>query len=276
MPSILDWSLVGGFKYSTSEQADLYEDLDIDGFLSSIRPSTTITLGYLKSRQLFCMDASGDLPLEKWTAYRCFYCEIKIGKHVYLLNNGRWYEVETSFVESVNRSIARIKENNTLDLPDYEDDDEAKYNQRAARGNKALACMDRKTIYHGGGRSQIEFCDLYDSSNGVLVYVKRYSGSSGLSHLFEQGIVAGVVFLSDSDFRKKLNRKLPQTHKLADALEVPDARDYEIAFVVISTRGRKLELPFFSKVALRLAAQQLKAYGYTVTLTRVGAASDSD
>ena len=102
------------------------------------------------------------------------------------------------------KANGRAKLNSILGTA-YEDEDEEKYNKRAAQECDSLACMDRKLIAHGGGSSKIEFCDLYDA--GLLIHVKRYSGSSGLSHLFEQGIVSAVAFLSDADFRAKASAK---------------------------------------------------------------------
>jgi len=45
--------------------------------------------------------------------------------------------------------------------------------------------------------------------------------------------------------------------------------DYEVAYGVITSRGRELQLPFFSKVNLRNATRLLQQFGYAVTLTPI-------
>ena len=66
-----------------------------------------------------------------------------------------------------------------------------------------VAVMDRKNIRYGGGASRIEFCDLFINKR-TLLHVKRYGGSSAMSHLFSQGVVSATLFLQDRDFRQKV------------------------------------------------------------------------
>ena len=40
-----------------------------------------------------------------------------------------------------------------------------------------LLCLDAKTIYYGGGRSQIELCDILTTDN-TYIHIKPYSGSA--------------------------------------------------------------------------------------------------
>jgi uncharacterized protein (TIGR04141 family) len=51
-------------------------------------------------------------------------------------------------------------------------------------------------IRHGGGHSQIEFCDLY-SIDRDMVHIKPCFGSGVLSHLISQAAVSGQSFKSD-------------------------------------------------------------------------------
>lgn len=95
------------------------------------------------------------------------------------------------------------------------------YIKRVAKGApRQFAVMDQKTIAHGGGQSTIEFCDLYSASKDIL-HLKRYGQSSTLSHLFSQGLVSGELFRMEAAFRKKVNRKLPKSHKLRDPKQPP-------------------------------------------------------
>lgn len=129
--------------------------------------------------------------------------------------------------------------------------------------------MDGKPIMIGGGYSKVEFCDLFAQGRD-LIHIKRYGGSGVLSHLFSQGVVSAQLFVSDADFRQKVNAHLPNVHKLADARERPAASEYNVVFAVISrTAGNELTLPFFSRVTARHAFQTLDAYGYKVALAKI-------
>jgi uncharacterized protein (TIGR04141 family) len=102
-----------------------------------------------------------------------------------------------------------------------------------------------------------------------MVHVKRYGNSSVLSHLFSQGVVSGELFVSDREFREKLNVKLPAGHKLANPILRPDPTQYEVVYGIISNMDGPLDIPFFSKVTLRNARRHLTGFGYQVTLAKI-------
>ena len=97
-----------------------------------------------------------------------------------------------------------------------------------------------------------------------MIHVKRYGGSSLLSHLFMQGKVSADLFLNDSEFRKKVNKKLPKDFKVNNCTEPPKTRDYSICFAIMSNRLGDLHLPFFSKVTMRHTVKSLRNMGYEV------------
>ena len=68
------------------------------------------------------------------------------------------------------------------------------------------------------------------------------------------------LFVSDDEFRQKVNDKLPEGHKLADRSARPNPEDYEVVFTIISKSANALNLPFFSKVSLRNARRRLRGY----------------
>ena len=150
----------------------------------------------------------------------------------------------------------------------YAHANEGRYNEAAAEALQGAFCMDRKMIYHGGGRSSIEFCDIL-TADKQLIHVKHYSGSAQLSHLFSQGIVSGELFVQDADFRQKVNDKLPASLKLSQPEMRPEPRDYRVVFAVISKSNSSLDIPFFSKVNLRNARRRLEGYGYRVSLKKI-------
>ena len=149
-------------------------------------------------------------------------------------------------------------------LPNYVEGDEWAYNVGVANSYPDACCMDRKVIMHGGGHNRIEFCDIL-TRDKKIIHVKKYGGSSILNHLFAQGVISGELFMSDEDFRDKLNHELPDGYKLANVHARPNAQEYEIVYAIISKSPNPLDIPFFSKVSLRNARRRLTSYGYAVT-----------
>jgi uncharacterized protein (TIGR04141 family) len=269
-PEILDWVDVKGFRYSRRKSAPLHDDLDIIDFLETLG-AEALTIELLQSKPIVAISSSKDDVADEWNAFRCIYAESDHDGRSFVLNNGRWYEIAKSFADEVKSDFKAVP-TSTLGLPKYAHDDEGAYNEAATLAIAGACCMDRKMIQHGGGHSKIEFCDVL-TGDGKVVHVKRYSGSAQLSHLFAQGAVSGELFVQDSQFRAKLNDKLPAEHKLADPLQQPDARGYEIVFGIIGAAD-DLDIPFFSKVSLRNARRRLMGYGYKVSLLPIAAAAE--
>ena len=90
-----------------------------------------------------------------------------------------------------------------------------------------------------------------------------------MSHLFNQGLVSGELFLSDEEFRIKVNKKLNNDFQIPNPSSKPEASKYQIIFGIISSSEKKLEIPFFSKVALRTAIKRLETFGYKVYFVKI-------
>jgi uncharacterized protein (TIGR04141 family) len=94
--------------------------------------------------------------------------------------------------------------------------------------------------------------------------------------LFAQGINSAKVLLSDIEFRKKVNEKLPKSHKITDDKPII-AQNYEIVFGIISETADDLpdKLPFFSKLTLLRATQELKGImGFKTSLAGIRIAEE--
>jgi uncharacterized protein (TIGR04141 family) len=143
------------------------------------------------------------------------------------------------------------------------------YNLRAAEGDPArYALMDDRPVLHGGVHGKVEFCDLLINRKDIL-HVKRYGASSVLSHLFSQGLVSGVLFQTDVEFRRKVNVLLPVAHRITDIEQRPATNEYNVVFGVISDKPGDLTLPFFSRLNLKHAVKQLTGYGYRVSIGKI-------
>jgi uncharacterized protein (TIGR04141 family) len=266
-PDILDWADVKGFRYLRKRSANV-PDLDTAELLAAAGDAE-ITLDWLKAAQIILISAKSDDEADRWPVYKCIYAEIEANGAMHILNAGKWYQVASDFTALVNADFASIPDS-TITLPDYAHESEALYNVAAADHLDGSHCMDADLIVHGGGQSRIEFCDIL-TPNKKLLHVKRYSGSQQMSHLFAQGVVSAELFVSDAEFREKVNDKLPDAHKLADPSARPNAADYEVVFTIISKSANALNLPFFSKVSLRNARRRLEGYGFRVSKKKVRA-----
>jgi len=267
VPDPIDWSRVGGFRYSMADRAETHEDIHLQTFLGTLRNPANLAPETLRRRSVFCLGPDGQHATEKWTVYQCLYAELRYQGDVALLTGGRWYRIAPGFVTRVDRDVGAIGET-SFAFPPYDHDSETAYNRSVARGDDKIALMDAKNIRYGGGASQIEFCDLFTSRRQML-HVKRYGGSGVISHLFAQGVVSATLYLQDAEFRRSVNSKLPERHRLADPTRRPNSQSYEVGFGIISRSEHDLALPFFSKVNLRNAAQTLGGLGYRVTLTKI-------
>jgi len=267
VPDVIAWDTVGGFRFPSSGPRIEYHDVHLDHFLASLHHPTDIDEDLLKSKVVECLDEEGN-PLHKWKAFRCLYCELDYNDDAYLLSGGNWYRVQRDFVNQVNSAVDQIPEY-AHTLPEYDDQSEGDYVKRVAKADPvALAPMDGKMIVYGGGASKIEFCDLLTAKRD-LVHIKRYGQSAALSHLFAQGLTSGELLQIDPDFRKALNARLPNGHRLSDPSKRPRQGEYRVVFAIVSDRPGPLVLPFFSRLNLKHAARRLEGYGFRVAKAKI-------
>lgn len=269
VPEIIDWNRVMGFRYSMAKKAPRVYDVRITDFLN------TFTEGYIKKddltrRKIFCVDAD-DKPVLDRPAYNFLYAEIDINDEICLLNNGKWYRVARNYADSVNTTFNLIKQYNRA-LPEYNDESEGKYNARVASDDPTeYTLLDKDLAYVPGAASGIEICDLYRNVK-EFIHVKRYGGSSVLSHLFNQGLVSGELFKMDQTYREIVYTKLPADRKFAHPKHAPKLDEYSIIYAIISESNQPLSIPFFSKISLKNCTTRLEAMGFTTMLAKISVA----
>lgn len=269
VPELIDWELVEGFKYKKSDT--LREDIHISDILpSGNQIESKISLQWLKGKNVLCVDTSGEEIIYRWPLYKCINFEFKKKREIYLLTGGKWFKIDSQYANSVSEQIGNIPEYNGFSFPEYQEEGEGAYNAKVCGENeKKCYLMDKQMISYGGGRSKIEFCDLLVNKRD-FIHVKRFRGSSALSHLFLQGFNAAFLFLSDKDFRIKVNDILSED-LIFKNIETIRAADYQIVFAIISKSEGKTKdiLPFFSKVSLLRINSELRAYGFNVSVKKI-------
>jgi len=272
IPELVVWEEVRGFAFKFRAEDTkkagpvLYQDLEIEAWRKVARIDANLTAEQLKHKKIFVYWEDGRDP-SSWNVYRCLNAEIDLAKKKYILNDGDWYNLENNFVQEVNDFYDSVPDSK-IQLPPYAANTEPKYLTAVAAGNAGYALMDRKEVMIGGGRSRVEFCDLY-SSKREIIHVKMYGGSSLLSHLFSQALVSGNCFLHEPAFRVEVNKLLPPGFKLGSPKDRPTASDYEVCIAVMSRVKGPLELPFFSKVSLMHAVRSLRNSDYRVTKLKI-------
>ncbi len=265
VPEIIDWTNFSGFKYSKRKKDTLFQELEIDKIIQN-ESFNLATIDDLEKNQITCWSNENEI-LYTWNLFKCINAEIDINHKKYLLSNSKWFEIEAEYVELVNASFNEIELFDRIDFPDYLHENEKEYNVFVAREIDAL-CLDANNIQYGGGHSKIEFCDILTKSK-ELIHVKRYGGSSVLSHLFNQGLVSGQLLIMDMKFRQLVYELLTaENFELIITEERPNPSEFKVVYAII-TKKDNLQLPFFSKVTLKNAKMILDSYGYELNLALI-------
>ncbi|MFA7325720.1 MAG: DUF6119 family protein [Candidatus Kapaibacterium sp.] len=259
VPDIIEWDDISYFKYNkNSEELD---DIHIETYLDYLKSDKISTSDFNNIVQTYS-EQKGFFT-NKWKIYNCIYCELQYKEELFLLSNGKWFLINKDFNQRINEFYSNLTINTNI-LPKFSETDkpEFAYNKRVSE-ELGYKLFDSHNIPHGGGRSKIEFCDLYNSKE--IIHVKRYTGSSTLSHLFNQGLVSAELILSDKSYRDKIDKI---NNVFLDANEInPD--EYTVSYAILSHSSNDLDLPFFSKITLKNSLQRLKNYGFKYRLIKV-------
>ncbi|MFI7123141.1 DUF6119 family protein [Amycolatopsis sp. NPDC049868] len=213
----------------------------------------------------------GDVSALNWLA-----AEIIDPQCRYILLDGDWYELGDQYLDHVDRVVTEaFSRAPSWTLPRWRDAKpevkpdgteryvEGNYNLHVAKQDPRFLCLDKKLVTSRAHPHGIEACDLLGPAN-ELVHVKKFSsktGSSVLSHLFAQGLVAVETLLTHAktweEFREKVRAQDPAR---ADALGVRPA-----ALVYAIHRSDKPLNPgtlfTFARSALVSASIALNLYG---------------
>lgn len=268
VPEVVDWDEIGWFNFSSDPDIQ-FEDIVLEEFLKTLPDPSNLTLNHLTSRRIMAIGLSNETVLFNWTAFKCLYAEVEGEKETFILTFGKWYRVKRDFVEELSEYMSRV-EYDDLTFPYYVENSEGEYNKAFCESKGAnYVLMDARNITLRG-QSAIEFCDIY-SKDKKIIHVKHYRGSSGLSHLFNQGANSALLFLSEEEFRVKANVLLPVTHQIPFPEQKPISSDYTVIFAIITNDefGDKLSLPFFSRITFRKIHKELSNYGFSVKLAKI-------
>lgn len=264
LPDLIEWENIAGFKYS-GDSNTIYDDIDLDTFI--YKYETFESIGEIKNKKIHIVSADNGTTLMSWSAYKCLFADIEYRGKQYCISDRSWYEISNDFVVSVNQRYSQIRQSDFA-LPNYNHKDEGTYNGSIIDEVDNIISLDRKLVMYGGGRSKFEICDIF-SLDKKIIHVKHNRGSSCMSHLFNQATVSAEL-LTEPSFRILANQKIQE---ISDEYLFDDdfnPRNYTVIIAIIDKYEDELpRIPFFSKVAIRYAAQRIQAFGYKVEIMKI-------
>lgn len=268
IPDIIDWSDFWGFSYKTWKKKELVDNLSIVQFKKAIWDE--VKFDDIKRKSIYLYSSLSETYKDHWKIKDCIYFEYHDDKknQTYILTWWKWFKIKDSLVSDVNTYFKNIDRNNEFTIIDYSDDhkDENEYNEAFAKENNCLA-LD-KALTNIQWHSSFELCDIL-SPNKHLIHIKRYSGSSVLSHLFNQWFVS-ANYLLDKEIRRKVINNLKD--KLIWDFEIkeddrPNNTWYSIVYWIIKKDNwKEFDIPFFSKMTLMHIVKTLTNIWYKVSI----------
>ena len=281
LPEISQWDEIYGFSFTRSKKI-INPTIESEDYLVNI-DADIVSIESIKRDKLYVHDTCE--KTQEHSLYKCLYFENKKVEKTCVLFLGIWYEIDNTFIGRVNQVLGQIKISE-LEFPTvytWEEDEKFKiesegdYNERAA-DDFEFHLLDKKLVKSNKITTAIEVCDLM-TDDKHLVHVKhRKGGSSGLSHLFAQGNVSAEILLGDKEFRRKTRTVLRGINpEIGDYIPLKSLKssDFEVVYLILgeSSETIKDNLPFFSKVNLTKAFENLSQKGFAVSIS--GAAKEA-
>ncbi len=269
-PEILEWEDVEFFRYTSQRAKDdtEFQELDLDDYLLTTevrrKPPSAESL---KSDRVQMKRAGVAEPMTLASIYRCIVFESTLDAQRHVLLAGDWWRIDKDFVEEVEGQLDQIPVSDLRFPAPQHGEHEKDYLIRSVDELEGSVLLDRRTVWYGGGRSQIEVCDIL-TEDGVFIHAKARGRSTTLSHLWSQGTVSAEAFASDETFRQKARDLLPDDRGDLLSVDRPVQGAHAVVYLIIGADQEApwRSLPFFSKVALMQASRQLGIVGFPLTL----------
>ncbi|MDE7406387.1 MAG: TIGR04141 family sporadically distributed protein [Clostridiales bacterium] len=265
VPEVVSWEDIKDFVISGDKQH--YADIEIKKVIESIKKDLT-SVDQLQNKTIRAISSrDNNQAIYEWRAYNCIIAEITLDGKEYCLSNGKWYRIDTNFVNTINQQYNNIELNQDSFI-EYSHKDEDHYNEDLCSSFPDAILLHKYKVPIGGGQgNNIEPCDVLHGNK--MIHIKHNGGSSMLSHLFNQALVSSQMWL-DNESRNILKDKLANDGKFDIIPQNFSATNYEIVLGIINKfSDERPKIPFFSKVSLCFAIRNIKHYGYKVSLKNI-------
>jgi uncharacterized protein (TIGR04141 family) len=270
-PEILDLNQIHYFEIKYDRRMGQVSEVTLDELYNffdeheiyEIDPSKVSIIGF---------DQDSHPVTKKFFMDEFIVYETRLANLRYLYSLKQWFELAENYLREVDDSINAIEVISDIDyLPPMRDrQTEGDYNREVAAANRSLILLDKQN-FHLEGYSQVEVCDLL-RNNSDLICVKKYNGSSTLSHLFSQGYVSSTLLNDYPEYREFIINKCPvRFGPLPFDRDRLERNNITFVFAIAAKGNDGLTdiLPFFSKVNLRQAKRSIERMGYKVKLFKI-------
>lgn len=282
LPEILDpsRSLEVSYLGATLKpgRKSVHPDIDIADYVQELRLGkfADLTLDAWRTTHEIRFSEAGETDREKHhRIHNCIVWEVFHNGITYVAFGGEWFAIDKLFYKEVEEDFRRLVSVTPVVASTAAKNEQELLVELDARPD--LLLMDKtKTNPTGAPRANIEFCDFL-GSDGKLIHLKDGHASTSISHLWSQGVVGSESFLRDEGFRRRLLKHVRARQKdakkagfdglLPTPAKRPTTRDFIVTYGIMRAplkRSGKLDIPFFSKVSLRAAAQRLQDLGFNV------------
>ena len=263
LPDLIDFQEANDFKISVKDRKKHVfscEDLNIKSFYQVVSElGKTIELEHLRKWELILLDVNGGKKQSFWLL-EClvFECELEGGRE-YHFSHGRWYGINQNFSRQLKEIDSFLADEiNGSKLPDYRHENENEYNRELSEkldGN----CLDRRMIPMQG-YDKVELCDVLlaeihagNKRKNMFIHVKRkHGGSSGLSHLFQQGNVSLTLLNSkDDDFLQGVTMLKSDFDESLSAV---------VHYLIVGDKPND-SIPLFARISLFKTIKEIQSKG---------------
>lgn len=260
-PELIDFQEIGAYKFNLKDRKknDSQENLEINNLYPLIANKGVLPES-LKKWTICLLDHSG-LKKYEFPIYETLVFDCSIENKNYHFTHGNWYEADKDFFNKISKEINKHKKQNiaNIDLPHFQRSrfsNEEEYNTHlSSLFGKDSFLLDKSCI-HIQGYDKIEPCDvlvLRSQDDNYFIHVKRkHGGSSGLSHLFNQGDISLTLLNNqDESFMNGLS-SLTKVNSI-NLIENP-----HIHFLIIDS-SNKPRIPLFSQISLHKTIQSIRS-----------------
>ncbi|MXW43987.1 MAG: hypothetical protein F4X32_03935 [Candidatus Dadabacteria bacterium] len=263
IPELIDFQEASDFRINVKDRKKHVfscEDLDIRSFYQIVSElGKMVELEDLRKWELILRDVNGQDRTSFWLL-RClvFECELEGGRE-YHFSHGRWYGINQEFSRQLKEIDGFLADEiNGRDLPAYRHENENEYNRELSE-TLGGCCLDRKLVPMQG-YDKVELCDVLlvegdagDRRKNMFVHVKRkHGGSSGLSHLFQQGSVSLTLLNSgDRNFLESVKNLKGDFNEFLPAV---------VHYLIVGDKPND-SIPLFTRISLFKTIREIRSKG---------------
>ena len=268
-PEIPDFEQIENFKIWLGRNNKLIEEVDLDQLYNFLEEADLDA--DTEDIHIIGLDNNDQAVTKKYSLHDFVVFETVFSDTRYLLSLNQWFELADNYVDEVNRELQNVPEIDHEFLPPLRyGQREDEYSEFVVNGRANTVLLDKHN-YSVEGLSRVEICDLL-TQNKEFVCIKKYNGSSTLSHLFNQGFVSATLLNDEQQYRQFIINSCPDgfVHPTISETGIERENITYVFAIATNTPGPLAEnLPFFSKVNLLKTNKAIRRMGFDVKIYKI-------